>query len=233
MISVEQIRGARGLLGWTQLDLARNCGLSKTVMNNLERQLVTPRLRTLETIKRKLEEHGIEFSGAYGVNLCNDIFKVNIYEGKDSFPRYMQDIIDKVKGTNIEPVHFNVDDQIVLNQGYEDIYFQYFSDLRRYGIHERVLTREGDRVRYAPYDTSTYKWMPKDLFSQNGYSIYGDTYSIFIYGKTNRVINIQNPMVAEIHMRQFDAAWKISKNMPKVEPRYNSYAVNNKKGASK
>lgn len=217
MISVEQIRAARGILGWSQLDLSRNCNLSKTVVNNIENNLVKPRLSTIEKIKSKFESLGVEFIGEYGVNFNKDIFKVTVYEGQDSFPRYMRDIIDKVKGTNIEPVHFNVDDNIVLKHGYREVYFEYFKDLERFGIHERVLIQEGDLTRYGPYETSKYRWMPKDLFSQNGYSIYGDTYSIFTYGEVNRVINIQSHIITEIHMKQFDAAWKLSKPMPKAE----------------
>ena len=34
MITIEQCRAARGLLGWTQQDIADASGLSKTAINN-------------------------------------------------------------------------------------------------------------------------------------------------------------------------------------------------------
>ncbi len=223
MISPEQIRAARGLLGWTQLDLAKNCRLSKTVVNNVERQLVKPRTRTLEVIRKKFTDQGVEFLGEFGVDLKKDIFNVTTYEGHDSFPRYLQDIVDTVKGTGIEPVHFNVDDALAIQQGYQKIYHQYFKDLSRFGVRERVLVREGDMTRYAPYETTSYRWMPKDLFSQNGYSVYGDTYSIFTFGEVNRVINIINPLVADIFRKQFEATWRQSKPQPKAPCLYEQY----------
>ena len=131
--------------------------------------------------------------------------------------------MDTAKGTNIEPLHFNVDDALVLELGYQDIYHQYFRDLLRYGIKERVLVREGDTTRYGPYKTTLYKWMPKDLFSQNGYSLYGNVYSIFTFGETNRVINIESPLVAEIIRRQFEDTWKQAKPQPEVPCLYDEY----------
>ena len=37
MITIGQCRAARGLLDWTQQDLAEACGLSKTAINNFEK----------------------------------------------------------------------------------------------------------------------------------------------------------------------------------------------------
>ncbi|MDD9901793.1 MAG: helix-turn-helix transcriptional regulator [Alphaproteobacteria bacterium] len=224
MISPEQIRGARGLLGWTQLELAKQSGLSKTVVNNIERMLVKPHSRTLETITRTLEEQGVEFFGQYGVDLKKDLFKVSVYEGPDSFPRYLRDVVDTVRGTGLEPLHFNVDDALVIRQGYQSDYHRYFEDLRRYDIREKVMVREGDTTRYAPHDTSSYRWIPKALFSQNGYSVYGNTYSIFMFGIVNRVINIRNSLVADIFRKQFNATWAQARPQPKTPSLFEKYA---------
>ena len=62
MISVQQIRGARAMLGLRQEDVARKAGLSISTLNNVERGVQTdPKTSTLQAIQRALESEGIEF----------------------------------------------------------------------------------------------------------------------------------------------------------------------------
>lgn len=75
MISVEQIRGARAMLGMTQAELAKLAGMSVTGLNNLERRLSDPKASTLRSVQTALEEAGVEFipesGGGAGVRLRN------------------------------------------------------------------------------------------------------------------------------------------------------------------
>ena len=59
--SPRQIRAARVLLGWSQVDLAERAGLSATVIARVEAGTVDARLSTIEAILRALDENGIEF----------------------------------------------------------------------------------------------------------------------------------------------------------------------------
>jgi len=61
MITPQQIRGARGMLGLTQAELAERCVMSKTGLNNIERGLSDPKVSTLAAIQRALEAAGVEF----------------------------------------------------------------------------------------------------------------------------------------------------------------------------
>ena len=62
MIVVEQIRGARAMLGLKQGDLARRAGISVSTLNNIERGVQTdPKISTLRAIQHALEQEGIEF----------------------------------------------------------------------------------------------------------------------------------------------------------------------------
>jgi transcriptional regulator with XRE-family HTH domain len=71
-----QIRAARGLLGWSQAELAARAGLSARTIERAERGEGMPRVTvsTLEAITRALEDGGIEFVrentvGGLGVRL--------------------------------------------------------------------------------------------------------------------------------------------------------------------
>ena len=61
MITSAQIRAARALLGWRQIDLARKAHISFNTLNKIEAELVDPRASTLRAIQRALEQAGIEF----------------------------------------------------------------------------------------------------------------------------------------------------------------------------
>ena len=61
MITSAQIRAARALLGWRQIDLAREAHISFNTLNKIEAELVDPRASTLRAIQRALEQAGIEF----------------------------------------------------------------------------------------------------------------------------------------------------------------------------
>ena len=72
--SPKQIRAARALLGWSQAELAKNCGLAITTVSQIETELFDARLSTLQAIHKCFTEHGIEFvstsDGAIGV-ICH------------------------------------------------------------------------------------------------------------------------------------------------------------------
>lgn len=61
MLTPQQIRGARAMLGMTQADLAARAGLSATALNNIERGASDPRASNLAAIQRALESAGVLF----------------------------------------------------------------------------------------------------------------------------------------------------------------------------
>jgi transcriptional regulator with XRE-family HTH domain len=68
LITAAQCRAARGLLGWTQQDLAKATGLSKTAIVQFETGLARTREETLAQIVTSLSNQGIEFTQPDGVN---------------------------------------------------------------------------------------------------------------------------------------------------------------------
>jgi DNA-binding XRE family transcriptional regulator len=71
MITPQQIRGARAMLGFTQAELAKRAGISTTGLNNIESGTGDPKASTLAAIKSALEAAGVEFTNgdAPGVKL--------------------------------------------------------------------------------------------------------------------------------------------------------------------
>jgi len=70
MITTMQTRAARGLLNWTQKDLARNSGISGVTIRNYENGKTSPNLATKIVLQLTFEKHGVEFTpDGYGVRL--------------------------------------------------------------------------------------------------------------------------------------------------------------------
>ncbi len=63
MITIEQIRASRALLGLKQEELAKKAGVSTGTLNNIERGFQKdPKLSTLKSIELALRSEGLEFS---------------------------------------------------------------------------------------------------------------------------------------------------------------------------
>jgi DNA-binding XRE family transcriptional regulator len=75
VISIAQIRAARGLLKWTQASLAHQAGLSTVTLNMIENEAAHPRGRTIARIDAVLESGGVEFLTedglGVGVRFCS------------------------------------------------------------------------------------------------------------------------------------------------------------------
>ena len=72
-ITPEQCRAARGLLDWSQQDLAEKARVGVVTVRQLEADTHEPRRATLDVIRRALEAAGVEFidenGGGPGVRL--------------------------------------------------------------------------------------------------------------------------------------------------------------------
>jgi transcriptional regulator with XRE-family HTH domain len=73
MIKPEQSRAARGLLGWSQQELAEKAAVGIVTVRQLEAGAHKPRRATLDVIQRAFELAGVEFidenGGGPGVRL--------------------------------------------------------------------------------------------------------------------------------------------------------------------
>ena len=73
MLTPAQCRAARGLIDWSQMDLAERAGVGIVTIRQLEAGNHEPRRATLDVVRRALEAAGVEFiaenGGGPGVRL--------------------------------------------------------------------------------------------------------------------------------------------------------------------
>jgi predicted transcriptional regulator len=66
MLTAEQCRAARGLLAWSQQQLAQKAGVGVVTVHQVEAANIKPRRATLQVIRRAFEAAGVAFIDADG-----------------------------------------------------------------------------------------------------------------------------------------------------------------------
>jgi transcriptional regulator with XRE-family HTH domain len=61
-ISIGQLRAARGLIGWSQVDLAKAAKVGRATIADFESGKREPYDRTLDDLRAALEAAGVEFT---------------------------------------------------------------------------------------------------------------------------------------------------------------------------
>lgn len=211
MITSEQIRAARGLLNWTQADLARESQISLASINNIERNSGSPRSDTLQTLEMTFINAGIEFIGQYGVQKSRDIF--TIYNNQDdSFIKiWVDDFLSCMRTSADEGLFLGINEKDYMDYVPDQV-LRYAEAQKETGFKERIILHEGDDFLLTHVDR--YRWLSSDLLGKLPYIIYKDRVAMFDYPR-KRIIIIRNQSIADNFRLQFDHLWNLSRPIPK------------------
>jgi transcriptional regulator with XRE-family HTH domain len=211
MITTAQIRGARGILNWSQGDLSDRTDISATSIGSIENGLTQPRESTLSIIQKSFEDAGIEFLSNDGIRKKTG--EVKIFQGRAGFWDFYEDIYKTLAETPGEVVVSNVDERKFEKWlGLENLDTHVARVKKLEGITYKILLREGDDYFLATPDFGEYKWMPTAFFSSVPFYVYGQKLAILLFDAEPTVIVLDYPSVAEAYRAQFQAFWEISKN---------------------
>ncbi len=205
MISIEQIKAARGLLDWTQDELSNASGVSKPSINTLERRIANPKEATLLAIQRAFENSGVEFLPDCGVKLRASSLKTLIFEGEDALIRLCQDIFSTLINTNNELMILGVQEKSYLDLGGKRVLEEIERRLK-HNIRTKLLSCENDKNFIEPVEH--YKWLPSEFFPSTPTYIYDNKYAIFLWGPPKKVVIIESQEIADSFRKQFLAYWK-------------------------
>lgn len=205
MISIEQIKAARALLGWTQEELANRAGLSKPAVNTLERRIANPKVETMSAIQKAMEEAGVAFTDGPGVKLVSSVIKTEVWEGENALLRLVQDIYDTLNRSGGRLMISGVEEKRYKEFGGPLILKEIDKRLKA-GIDTRLLIQEGDKDLIEPVDH--YRWIPKAFFPKTPTYIYDDKYAILLWGPPKKVVLVKNKEIAESFAEQFLALWE-------------------------
>jgi transcriptional regulator with XRE-family HTH domain len=209
-ITIEQIKAARGLLDWTQADLARETGLSLTALNNIERRIASPRQSTMDLIAKTLEQGGVEFTDGPGVKMRGEAFEFLEFKGRDFIDRQTQDLMQHIKSGDYVWM-CNSDERKIRQFGAAaDDTYQIF--LRENKIDERIIVPHGHN--YFVSHPKAYRWITPEVIGPILWMVYADRTAFFIWEKPMRCIVIRSQSLHDAYKKQFQFLWKQAKIPP-------------------
>ncbi|MCD8566747.1 MAG: helix-turn-helix domain-containing protein [Alphaproteobacteria bacterium] len=210
MITVEQCRAARGLLGWTQGDLAKACGLSKTAINNFEKGNGDIKRVSLEAVRQAFEREQVEFLEDNGLRRRSEAFV--IMKGSAVFEDLLDDIIaslSRVSGEeDAEVLALAIDDRF-LRHAAPDKVLEYLQALEKLNVTQRVLYVPGYDSFMGPERQS--RWIDREILNLAPMTfIYADKVAWPLWGDA-MILTIQSADINAAERKRFDFIWDISR----------------------
>jgi transcriptional regulator with XRE-family HTH domain len=220
MITTAQIRGARGILNWSQGDLSDKTDISATSIGSIENGLTQPRESTLAVIQKAFEDAGIEFLGLEGIRFRTSY--VQNFSGVQGFSDFLDDVFQTaiIEGTKEKPTKIYLSNVVHENwikwMGKD----KWANHTKRMTEHKdvmdvRIIVKEGDN-NFPAASYSQYKWFPEELFNDKSFYSYHDKLAFINFFEDDvQITVIQQSAFSEGYRTLFDIAWDKVAMMPK------------------
>jgi transcriptional regulator with XRE-family HTH domain len=209
-ITTAQIRAARGILNWSQGDLADKTGISATSIGSIEKGQSQPRESTLGAIQSAFENAGLEFLPGSGVRMKDEM--IDIWEGSEALDSLLDDIyktlMDKGGVVSLFGVEEHTNEDTEENRKLK----AHIERLEDANITERIILRKGDRNMLAKPDW--YRWIPEQYFSPYPFILYENKLAMLNWGPPVRVLIIDSTLYASTFKKIFDFLWEKADNHP-------------------
>ena len=203
-ITTAQIRGARGILNWSQHDLSERTGISSTSIGSIENGQSVPRENTLAAIRKAFEDAGIEFLPGSGIRMRNEMMQ--IMEGDEALDKLNDDIFATLSVSGGEVLIFGLEEKIDPSSNEFKKVSAHLDRIQKAGITERILCRQGDQNFLAPKEYS--RWIKDDYFSPHPFFIYGNKLAMVGWGPPRKILIIENPLFSSTFKKVFNFVWE-------------------------
>lgn len=213
-ITTAQIRGARGLLNWSQQDLSERTGISGTSIGSIENGITTPRASTLETIRTAFERNGVEFIGLEGVRQQTDFIRT--YTGASGFRDFMDHLYETAKSYGGEIVLFNANPANWYKWLGEEWFNAHSKRMHDLGnkINFKITAKDGENL-FISKEFAEYRWFPEALFSDRALYAYGDYLAFVNFDENNvSVVVLKQNDFSNAFRVLFNIAWEQVATIP-------------------
>tara|TARA_Y100000310_G_scaffold319609_1_gene375072 strand:- start:813 stop:1559 length:747 start_codon:yes stop_codon:yes gene_type:complete len=133
---------------------------------------------------------------------------VEVFRGKEGLKYFLKDIIKVKKEVLISGI-----DDSKYEEAIPIFMKQYFRDLRKYKIKERVITQKKKGVFMFAKETASYtkyRFLKEKQFNPTNTFVYGDRVVIVSWSTPVTAIMIKNNGIAETYRNHFEQLWKIA-----------------------
>lgn len=211
MPTIEQIRAARALVGWSQGELADHSGLSQTGIARIENGTNQPNSSTIEKIITAFDKADIEFIDTTGVKKRPE-GKVTVLHGHNGFRTFLEGVYETLKE--------KTDRSVVVNNVSEDQFLKWEKDYAKLHeqrmasikAHYRIIVEKGDS-NFTASDYAEYRCVPSQNFSNISYYIYANITALIYFTEDNvKVYTIHSDAIADFFREEFNKAWESAKS---------------------
>lgn len=208
MPTLEQIRAARALLGWSQSDLAARAGLSQTGIARIENGTNHPNSQTLSKIENAFEDNDIEFIDVSGVRKKTG--DVRVFRGQVGIRQFFDDVYENVAKYGGEVCLFNGMPDMLIKWLGEDWYKHHakrMMDIKN-NFKFKIIVKEHD-TSFIASKFAEYKWFPEQKFNEKTIYVYGKKIAFLSFDNNNvRVVVIEQGEIADSIRVMFNLAWE-------------------------
>ncbi len=208
MPTIDQIRAARALIGWSQGDLADQSGLSQTGIARIENGTNQPNSTTIEKIRNAFDKADVEFIGTTGVKKRSG--EIRTLRGRTGFRDFMDDVYEVARTVGGEICLYNANPANWNKYLGEDWYITHSERMQEFrdNFDFKVSVNEGEG-QFIGKDFVEYRWFPKEIFNQQSFYAYGDRLAFLNFTDTDILINVvRNQDFADGFRALFNIAWK-------------------------
>lgn len=203
MITIEQCRAARGLLGWTQSDLAQKSGLSKTAINNFEKGHSDIKYDSLIAIQSAFTMHHIEFLKHNGVRKQTE--KVSLVRHDNSLGEIFSDIMTSAHGIQPDILLINMFDPE--NEQWCSMLYKHLAELDTQNIRYRTLS---EYTLNLPGHTAL-QISHKSALASGSCIIYGNKVAVRPW-KDDVFFIAESPDIAAKEREKFGVLWRLAQS---------------------
>lgn len=207
MISTAQSRAARGLLNWTQQDLASASGLSKTAINNFEKGNSDIKSESLRAIENAFQKGGVILTQQDGVRRKTS--NMAILQGPNALTELLHDILETI----------SADDEILFlnaeahppSQAEANQVNMYINDLNRTASKKRALCAKQTQSRYVTRHET--RWLTDEFASlYTSLILYGTKTATLIW-QSDMITLIESADITAAERARFEALWHNSQEL--------------------
>lgn len=207
MLSIEQCRGARGILGWTQQDLADASGLSKTAINNFEKGHSDIKAESLKAIRTAFEIADIEFLEQNGLRKKSE--DMVILRGTRTREDLFTDIMRSVDGQDSDILIISKN-KLLFDELPEHQAVDHIEMLKRNNIKQRVICCS-DSAELKTNPAQLCRTLPREtLESCNTTYIYDGKVAIEMW-EDSIIVVISSHDVHFSERSRFEKLWNLAK----------------------
>lgn len=213
MPTPSQIRAARGLLNWSQKDLAERAGITEATIRNAEKDGASPNAKTLSKIERAFDAE-IEFLDGEGLRRKEE--KVQRYQGTQGFRDFMDDVYETAKEHGGEICLLNAKPDNWIKWLGADWYAAHVERMKPIleTIDFKVTAKEGD-MNFIGSDFAEYRWVPEEVWNEQSFYAYGDRIGFLNFEEKDvEIFVLKQKQFAKSFRFLFNIAWQQITTIP-------------------